>query len=487
VARPERSEGRGNRDTPFTSFRACHPRGNGRNDSNFRRGVRLTEREFAIDVVRRLQGAGQQALWAGGCVRDELLGLVPKDYDVATDARPERVQELFPRTLAVGASFGVIEILGPRVEGEYLKVQVATFRTDVGYSDGRRPDEVVFSSAREDALRRDFTINGMFFDPLKGELIDYVGGQADLHARVLRAIGDPMVRFSEDKLRLLRAVRLATRFDLAVDPGTERAIKAMAPQITVVSAERIAEELRQLLVHPRRSKGVNLLYDLGLVHPLMPELVPMKGLPQGPPQAPTGDLWNHVMDVLDLLGPAPSFPLALATLLHDVGKPRTLGRTPDRYTFYYHEHVGSRIADEIGLRLKLSNAERERTAWLVEKHQYLCDARHMRTSKLKMILIHPGIHELLALHRADALASGKSVDHVEYCEHLLREWTDADLNPRPLITGDDLVCRGLSPGPLFKRLLDAVREAQLEGTLTTPEQAIAFVAEILAKEGETPA
>jgi poly(A) polymerase len=444
--------------------------------------VERTEREFAVEVVQRLRDAGHQALWAGGCVRDELLGIAPKDYDVATDARPEEVRRLFRRTIAVGLSFGVIEVLGPRTAAGMLKVQVATFRSDVSYSDGRHPDAVVFSSAREDALRRDFTINGMFFDPLEGRLIDYVGGQQDLQARVLRAIGDPAARFGEDKLRLLRAVRFATRFDLAIEPATEAAIRAMADQITVVSEERIAEELRRLLVYPQRARGVNLLYEVGLVKPLLPELVPMKGLPQGPPSAPTGDLWDHVLRVLELLGPEPSFPLALAALLHDVGKPRTVGRTPDRYTFYYHEHVGRRLASEICLRLKLSNAERERVEWLVEKHQVLCDARQMRTSKLKVLLAHPGIRELLALHRADALASGRGTEHVEYCAYLLREWSEADLNPPPLLTGHDLTRHGLEPGPQFKRLLDAVREAQLDGTITTAKEALELVERLLRSD-----
>ena len=435
----------------------------------------MTERDFAIDVVRKLQDAGFQALWAGGCVRDELLGLVPKDYDVATDARPEQVQQLFRRTVAVGASFGVIEVLGPRQDGENLAVEVATFRSDVSYSDGRHPDAVVFSSAREDALRRDFTINGMFFDPLQETLIDYVDGQADLAGRVLRAIGVPQQRFAEDKLRLLRGAHVAVRFELSIEPTTASAIREMAAALPVVSAERIANELRQILVHPHRVKGLNLLLDLGLIQAILPELVPMKGLPQGPPAAPTGDLWDHVMAVLKLLGPEPSFPLALATLLHDVGKPRVLGRTPERYTFHHHEHVGARMANDISLRLKLSNDERERTVWLVEKHQYLCDVRQMRTSKVKTMLNHPGIRELLALHRADALASQRSIDHVEYCEFLLREWTQEDLNPLPLLTGHDLTRHGLEPGPLFKELLDLVRDAQLDGTIKTKPQALALV------------
>ncbi len=439
----------------------------------------MTEREFAISVVRQLQDAGHQALWAGGCVRDELLGLVPKDYDIATDAIPEQVQKLFRRTLAIGASFGVVEVLGPRQNQDYLKVQVATFRTDDGYSDGRRPDQVVFASAREDALRRDFTVNGMFFDPIRSQLHDFVGGQDDLHARILRAIGDSAVRFQEDKLRLLRAVRIATRFELAIEPHTESAIKAMAKELPVVSAERIAEELRQLLVHPRRVRGLNLLLDLGLAEAILPEVVPMKGLPQGLPEQPTGDLWDHVMRVMDLLGPAPSFALALATLLHDVGKPRTAGRTPERYTFYHHEHVGAHMADEIALRLKLSNAERERIVWLVDKHQYLADAKRMRHSKLKTTLSHPGIHELLVLHRADALATGKDIAHVEFCEDLLRKWTPDDLNPQPFITGNDLKGLNLSAGPLYKKLLDAIREAQLDGTIKTRAEALEMLRRLI--------
>jgi poly(A) polymerase len=458
----------------------------------------MTERDFALDVVRRLRQAGHQALWAGGCVRDELLGLAPKDYDVATSAHPEQVRRLFRRTVAVGMSFGVVEVLGPRAAEGVLKVQVATFRSDVSYSDGRHPDAVVFSSPREDALRRDFTINGMFFDPLENRLIDYVGGQIDLRARRLRAIGDAALRFDEDKLRMLRAVRQAAHYDFEIDPATAEAIRVMASQIGVVSAERIAEELRKLLVDPRRERGMRLFVDLGLAQALLPELLPMRGLPQGlphpegpalpPPGMPgpaaedgTLDLWEHVLRVLDLLGSEVSFSLALAALLHDVGKPRTVGRTPERYTFYSHEHVGRRMAGEICERLKLSNDEQKRIEWLVEKHQILGDAKQMRPSKLKTLLIHPGIRELLALHRADALASGHPTDRVEYCEQLLHQWTKDDLAPPPLLTGDDLIAAGLKPGPSFKKLLDAVREAQLDGALHTKEEAWALVNRLLAE------
>jgi poly(A) polymerase len=439
----------------------------------------MTEREFAIDAVKRLRKAGYEALWAGGCVRDELLGLSPKDYDVATNALPDEVQRLFRRTVAVGVSFGVVEVLGPRTDDEQLKVQVATFRSEGPYSDGRHPDTVVFSSAREDALRRDFTINGMFFDPLEDRLIDYVGGQEDLRARVLRAIGDPRARFQEDKLRLLRAVRFATRFDLTLDPGTAAAIGPLAPQIREISAERIADELKKLLVYPQRARGITLMDQTGLVEPLLPELLEMKGLPQGPPHAPTGDLWEHVLRVLELLGNAPTFPLAFAALVHDVGKRRTVGRTPDRYTFYSHEEVSRRMASEICLRLRFSNAERERIEWLVKKHQFLSDARQMRASKLKTTLSHPGIRELLALHRADALASGRSDDHVVYCEQLLSEWSEADLNPEPFITGHDLAKLGLEPGPRYKETLDAVREAQLDGTIKNRGEALEMAKRLL--------
>jgi poly(A) polymerase len=459
------------------------------------RGGVMTEREFAIDVVKRLRDAGFDALWAGGCVRDQLLGLDPTDYDVATSAHPAVVQKLFRRTIAIGASFGVVEVLGRRGEdGRFFKVQVATFRRDLDYEDGRHPEGVVFSSPEEDARRRDFTINGMFFDPIQDRLIDYVGGRDDLNAKQLRAIGDPVERFTEDKLRMLRAIRFATRFDLAIEPATEVAIRTMARQIGIVSAERVAEELRKLLVHPQRARGMRLFLDLGLAAVLLPELLPMKGLPQGLPvdanalpapgqagHASLSDLWEHVLRVLDLLGPAPSFPLAFAALLHDVGKPRTVGRTPDRYTFYSHEHVGKRMASEISLRLKLSNEERERIEWLVEKHQILCDVRQMRTSKLKTLLIHPGIKELLILHRADARASNRAIDHVDYCEQLLLEWTAEDLNPPPLLTGHDLTRLGLEPGPQFKKLLDAVREAQLDGSIKNAREALELVKRLMEK------
>ena len=398
----------------------------------------MSEREFAIAVVRRLREAGHQALWAGGCVRDELLGLVPDDFDVATDARPEEVARLFRRTVAVGVSFGVIQVLGPR-EGPQLSIEVATFRADGAYIDGRRPETVRFSSPQEDAQRRDFTINGLFFDPLENRLIDFVGGQADLEARILRAIGDPTQRFCEDKLRLLRGVRLSARFGLAIESGTFEAIRAMASQITVVSAERIADELRKMLLLPKRAEAMSLLMDLGLARVVLPEILPLRGLPLNSATEAAGDCWDHTLRALAQLGSHASFTLAFACLLHGVGKQ----------------------VDQICRRLKLSVADRETVDWLVDRQQILCDAQSMPVSKLKRILASPHIRDLLALHRALALADGQATDHVENCEQLLAEWSEAELNPPVLVTGHDLEGMGLRPGPVFKELLELVRDAPI--------------------------
>jgi poly(A) polymerase len=451
-----------------------------------------SKRQFAIEVVRRLQEAGHQALWAGGCVRDLVMGNEPDDFDVATSARPEQVEQLFRRTLAVGASFGVIIVVGQKEQGQ---VEVATFRTEGPYSDGRHPDQVAFSTPEADAQRRDFTINGLFFDPIRNELLDFVGGRADIERRVLRAIGDPRDRFAEDRLRMLRAVRFSARFDFALDPATEDAIRRVARSINGVSAERIAQELRKLIEDPSRVAGIALCDRVSLLSAVLPDVVALHAVPQGKPMQPTGDLWDHTLFVLEKLGdawrataaalslsgaaPEPSFTLALGALLHDVGKPQTMSRDGDRLTFYHHEHIGSRIAGQIGRRLRLSNDERERIEWLVEYHMYLSDAKHMRLAKLKRILVHPGISELLALHRADALASTGTAEHVDYCEHLLRELPQTELNPPPLVTGHDLVRLDLEPGPQFKGILDKVREAQLDGTVRSKKDAIALAKQLL--------
>jgi poly(A) polymerase len=388
----------------------------------------MTEREFATEVVSKLQRAGYQALFAGGCVRDELLGLMPADYDIATSARPEEVQAQFRRTHTFGASFGVVEVLGPKdANGEWLKVQVATFRSDGNYSDGRRPDSVTFSSPEEDAARRDFTINGLFRDPISGKLWDFVGGEADLNAKVLRAIGNPEERFTEDKLRILRAVRMAARFELTIDPVTLAAAKRMASEIKAVSAERIAEELRKILTNRHRERGVRLLAEVGLVEHILPTVN------RDPAE------WERTCSALGRLPLHASFELAFTLLFRKAG-PGSIG--------------------SIGRQLRLSNDEWNRVSWLW-MHNERTFSRDEPRSTLYPLLAHPAVHELLTLHRAE----GTDPDVLEYLAGLLRDHPPETFNPPRLLTGDDLKAMGLSPGPHFKPLIEEVRALQLDGQL----------------------
>lgn len=429
----------------------------------------MTEREFAIEVVRVLQNAGYQALWAGGCVRDELLGLVPKDYDVATNAVPEVVRKLFPRTVAVGISFGVVEILGPKNNPEPLVVQVATFRSDGSYSDGRRPDRVVFSTAEEDAERRDFTINGMFFDPIADHLIDYVGGQSDLKKGILRAIGTPKQRIEEDKLRMLRAVRIATRFHLTIESETANAIRAMANQVTVVSSERITEEIRKLLVDPERLHGLDLLEDLHLLAPLFPMLLPLQQTPATVPDQKARTLWEHTRLVLGHLGKDVSFPLAFAVLCHEITPPGGKARGHDGYYEKLAKAVGQLASD-----MRCSNAERNHVVWLIAHQNDLCNARQKSHAFLKRIFVSPYIDDLLRFAWADQMAMGLETDDVQYCRQLLAKWDSEDIDPPPICTGEDLQALGLSPGPHFRTILEAVRDAQLNGEITDKDVAMAM-------------
>lgn len=435
--------------------------------------------DFARDVVVRLRRAGYQALWAGGCVRDLLLGQTPADYDVATSATPEQVMRSLPfRAIAVGISFGVVRVRHPR-DGA-IEVEVATFRSDGAYVDGRRPTSVVYGSPELDAARRDFTINGMFMDPVTGQVIDYVGGMDDLHHRVLRAIGDPVERFREDRLRLLRAVRFAARFDMRIEPATKDALARMARDVVEVSPERIAQELRRMLVHPSRAEAMDMALEAGLVGAILPPVEAMWGVFQGKPVQPEGDLWDHTLLVLRLLPPEPSFTLAFAALIHDVGKPPTRSHHNGRTSFHNHDQVGSRIADRLCRHLRLSNAERERITWLVAFHQYLGEAKKLREAKLKRILAEPGIDELLALHRADALASTGETQHVDYCIYYLENQPQGLINPPPLLTGHDLVRHGLKPGVTFKTILEQAREAQLERRIQSKREALEWVDQHLA-------
>ena len=415
----------------------------------------MTERQFAQEIVRRLQEAGFVAYWAGGCVRDELLGLVPADYDVATNARPEQLRPLFKHRNEIGASFGVVQVIGPRGDdGKWLTVEVATFRSDTSYTDGRRPDAVIFSSPEEDAKRRDFTINGMFFNPATDDLIDCVGGRADLEARLLRAIGDPAARFTEDKLRILRAVRIAARFELAIEPATLAAAQRMAREIGVVSPERIAEELRKLLADLHRARGVALLREFHLLEPILPEIT-----------ATAPDIPEQRVRIEENLPAGASFPLAFAALLYD------LDRTS---------------VEQIADRLRLSGAEKSHIVSLVVSHKKLADAPAMRLSQLKPILAQAWSDELLALGRAVALSTGMGLASIEFCERILRETLPEELNPPPLLTGEDLISLGLKPGPEFKRLLDVVRDAQLDGEMSSKAEAMELVRRLRSRPSPDP-
>lgn len=436
------------------------------------------QRRFAREVVETLRAAGYQAYWAGGCVRDRVLGRQPKDYDVATDAKPDDIRAAFGRrkTLAIGAAFGVITVLGGPRAGP---VEVATFRQDLDYSDGRRPDSVVFTTAEEDARRRDFTINGLFFDPLTEHVIDYVGGQEDLRHGVIRAIGDAQERFREDKLRMLRGVRFAATFSFALHPDTLAAIQRMAGEVTIVSPERIAQEMRAMLVHSSRARAMTLLLETGLLSVILPEAVAMCGLAQHKPRQPDGDLWDHTLLVLDELR-GPSFPLALAALLHDVGKPDTVTHAKGRLGFHDHEIVGERIARRVCRRWKLSIKDEERVAWLVLKHMYLAEARKMRWAKLQRMLIAERIEELLALHEGDARASGRGTADIDYCRQLLLQPPE-ELSPPQLLTGHDLIRHGVPQGKIYHVLLERVRDAQLEKTVRTKREALELVDRLLAE------
>ncbi len=419
------------------------------------------KRDFAVEVVRTLTRAGYTALWAGGCVRDFLLGKAPDDFDVATNARPEQVQELFGprRTRAIGASFGVVLVHGPR-RSAAGDVEVATFRTEGPYLDGRRPEHVAYATPEEDAHRRDFTINGMFFDPLADQVLDYVGGREDLERKIVRAIGDPHARFREDKLRMLRAVRITARFDFDLDGATADAIRAMAPELLIVSQERIAQELKKMLVHHRRSRALALAQDVALLTMVFPELAPIiatGGL------SGSCDRWQITLRRLETFE-SPRFELALAGLLYDLA----LGRSADE---------AAAIADVICRRLRLSNDECHDLAWLVGHRGALRDAAHWPKCRLKRLLAEPLAPELILLERAHAIAANASLADVEFCENYLRTTPAEDINPPPLLTGNDLIATGMVPGVRFKELLDEVRDAQLDGNVSTRDEALRFASE----------
>ena len=441
---------------------------------------------FATSIIRTLREKGFHAYLVGGCVRDLLLGRTPKDYDVATNATPQQMMSIFPETYAVGAQFGVVLVPVPESDRADAgtnsskrtvnEVEVATFRSDIGYSDGRHPDEVRFSQdPREDVLRRDFTINGMLLDPLTDEVLDYVGGQKDLEAGMVRAIGNPEQRFAEDKLRMLRAVRFAARFAYAIEDETFAAIQKLAKDVGLVSRERVRDELTRVLTeeHPRRA--FQLLDESGLLKEVLPEISAMKGVAQPPQFHPEGDVFVHTLLLLDHL-PQPCPPtLAWGALLHDVGKPATFRVAPDRIRFDDHVHVGVKIAQEICGRLHFSVSDTQQILALVGNHMRFSHATRMNQSTLKKFLRMPAFDQHLALHRADSLASHGYLSTYDFVKEKLAAIPPEKMRPAPLVTGDDLIAAGHSPGPKFREILDAVEDGQLEGWLASREAALEFV------------
>ncbi|HYL83526.1 MAG TPA: CCA tRNA nucleotidyltransferase [Candidatus Angelobacter sp.] len=434
----------------------------------------MTPRELANTICATLIGKGYQALLVGGCVRDVLLGRGPADYDVTTDATPEQVMALFPESVAVGAQFGVVLI--PRDD---TKVEVATFRSDVGYSDGRHPDRVVYSkTAKEDVQRRDFTINGLLMRHDSGEVLDFVSGQEDLKAGVIRAIGEPDRRFAEDKLRMMRAVRFAARFSFDLEAETFRAIRRHVKEIQQVSEERLREELTKVLTEGAARRAFELLDETWLLGQVLPEIAAMKGVEQPPEFHPEGDVWIHTRMMLEGLPKNTSPTLAWGVLLHDVGKPPTFQsakETGDRIRFNHHVEVGVRMAEAICQRFRFSNEEIAQIVALVANHMKFGAVEEMRKSTLKRFVRQPRFDEHMALHRLDCLSSHRNLDSYEFVRRFLSETPREQVRPERLLGGDDLQDMGYQPGPQFAEILRSVEDAQLEGQIRTKEEARNYV------------
>jgi poly(A) polymerase len=436
-------------------------------------------KDFAISIIRILRDDGHKAYLVGGCVRDLLLGREPSDYDVVTSATPNEVMKIIPETYAVGAQFGVV--LVPLPKGAISKqendvVEVATFRNDFGYSDGRHPDEVQFTpSPEEDVKRRDFTINGMMFDPIENRVLDFVGGRRDLEAGIVRTIGDPEKRFGEDKLRMLRAVRFAARFGYEIEPITFNAIQKLAAGVRQVSPERIRDELTKMLIEGHARGAFQLLDETGLLHEVLPEIEAMKGVAQPPQFHPEGDVFVHTLLLLEKL-PHPCTPtLAWGALLHDVGKPPTFRVAPDRIRFDGHVEIGIAMAKTICRRLRFSNDDSEQILALVENHMRFGDVQKMKKSTFKRFVRIPDFGEHLELHRLDCLSSHADLTLYDFTREKMAAMPPEVMRPKPLITGENLIAAGYKPGPRFKEILSAVEDAQLEGRLQTNAQAMEFV------------
>ncbi len=432
----------------------------------------MLTRDAALELARRLTAAGHEALFAGGCVRDKLLGREPKDFDIATSARPEQVLKLFPKSNEVGAHFGVVIA---KYRGKH--VEIATFRTDGSYKDGRRPETVTFSTPEQDAQRRDFTVNGLFERPESGEVIDFVGGVADLQAGVLRAIRNPVARFTEDALRLLRAVRFSVVLGLEIEQVTLAALSRCASLLAKISPERIRDEFSKILMAPRRRVGVELLVETGLMAFIVPEFLATRGCEQPPEWHPEGDVYTHTCIMLEMLEPDAPLELCLAVLLHDIAKPpcQTRDANTDRIRFNGHDAVGAEMADQILHRLRYPNAIIIAVVPMVTRHMQFMNVQQMRTAKLKRFMSEPTFTEEMELHRVDCGSSNGLTDNYEFLQAKELEFAAEPLIPPPLVTGRDLILLGFKPGPRFREILEMVQTEQLEGRILDREPALDYV------------
>ncbi len=438
----------------------------------------MLARDVADSFARRLIAAGHVAYFAGGCVRDKLLGLVPKDYDIATSAPPLEVLKLFPKSNEVGAHFGVVIA---KHDGQH--VEIATFRTDGSYKDGRRPETVEFSTPEHDAQRRDFTINGLFENPETGKVIDFVGGRADLDSRTLRAIGDPQERFTEDSLRLLRAVRFSTTLGFAIEPQTLAAIKDCATLLVKISPERVRDEFSKILLSPRRRTGIELLVKTGLINYFLPEFLELIGCEQPPEWHPEGDVYTHTCIMLEMLEPGAPLELCLAVLLHDIAKPpcRTFDEEAGRIRFNGHDAMGAEMAETILRRLKYSNGTIAAVVPMVARHMQFMNVKQMRTAKLKRFMAEPNFKQEMELHRVDCGSSNGFTDNYEFLQKKEAEFAAEPLIPPALVNGRDLMELGLEPGPRFKEILEAIQTEQLEGRILAREPALDYLKRLAAE------
>lgn len=428
-----------------------------------------TQKVIALQIVRTLKKAGFEALWAGGCVRDLVMRKKPHDIDIATSTRPEQVEALFRKTIPVGKQFGVI-----LVQENGYTFEVATFRAEGKYLDGRHPEKVHFTDAKEDALRRDFTVNALFYDPIKKKVIDYVQGKKDIGAKIIRTVGDPYKRFDEDKLRILRAVRFAANLGFTLESKTWKAVKETAHLITQVSQERIREELVKIFTRPNAGKGLLLLNESGLLDKILPEISAMKGVEQGKKYHPEGDVFIHTKLLLDKLK-EPSVTLAFGALLHDVGKPATFHREGDEIHFYEHAEIGAEMARQLLRRLRFSNKEIDEISECVNNHMKFANVKQMREGKLKRFIASPTFPVEMELHRIDCLSCHGNLENYVFLKKKIKAIKKENLKPKPLINGNDLISEGYKPGPKMGSILHEAYDAQLEGVFRTRGEAIIWV------------